>query len=89
MRLFDPWLESLRDVGIRRNGIEGDRRTDHVPFDAVGIPAFTTVKQGDQAGAGGTTSIDSSLASPDVPPQSDRSGQIGMPLSKVITPGRV
>jgi carboxypeptidase Q len=43
-RIFDGWLEPLREVGVRRNVIEGIGATDHVPFDAVGIPAFTVIK---------------------------------------------
>jgi hypothetical protein len=43
-RIFDGWLEPLRDIGVRRNVIEGIGATDHVPFDAVGIPAFTVIK---------------------------------------------
>jgi hypothetical protein len=42
--IFDSWLESLQDVGARRNVIEGIGSTDHVPFDQVGIPAFTVIK---------------------------------------------
>jgi len=29
---------------VRRNVIEGIGATDHLPFDAVGIPAFTVIK---------------------------------------------
>src|SRR5437867_2007246 len=43
-RIFDGWLEPLRDIGVRRNVIEGIGATDHLPFDAVGIPAFTVIK---------------------------------------------
>jgi hypothetical protein len=43
-RIFDGWLEPLRDLGVRRNVIEGINATDHLPFDAVGIPAFTVIK---------------------------------------------
>ena len=42
--IFDAWLEALRDVGARRNVIEPIGSTDHVPFDEVGIPAFTAIK---------------------------------------------
>lgn len=44
MRIFDGWLEPLRDLGVRRNVIEGIGSTDHVPFDAAGVPAFTVIK---------------------------------------------
>jgi carboxypeptidase Q len=43
-RIFDRWLEPLRDLGVRRNVIEGIGATDHVPFDQVGVPAFTVIK---------------------------------------------
>jgi carboxypeptidase Q len=43
-RIFDAWLEPLRDIGVRRNVIEGIGATDHVPFDEVGLPAFTVIK---------------------------------------------
>ena len=43
-RLFDGWLEPLRDLGVRRNVIEGINATDHLAFDAAGIPAFTVIK---------------------------------------------
>ena len=43
-RIFDSWLEPLRDFGVRRNVIEGIGATDHVPFDEVGVPAFTVIK---------------------------------------------
>jgi len=42
--LFDGWLEPLRDLGVRRNVIEGINATDHLAFDAAGIPAFTVIK---------------------------------------------
>jgi Zn-dependent M28 family amino/carboxypeptidase len=43
-RIFDAWIEPLRDLGARRNVIEAIGSTDHVPFDDVGIPAFTAIK---------------------------------------------
>jgi len=42
--IFDAWLEPLRDLGVRRNVIEPIGSTDHVPFDEVGVPAFTAIK---------------------------------------------
>ncbi len=42
--IFDAWLEPLRDLGARRNVIEGIGSTDHVPFVQLGVPAFTTIK---------------------------------------------
>jgi hypothetical protein len=43
-QIFDAWLPPLRDIGVRRNVIEGIGATDHVPFDQAGIPAFTVIK---------------------------------------------
>jgi carboxypeptidase Q len=43
--IFDAWLEPLRDLGVRRNVIEGIGATDHVPFDEVGVPSFTAIKE--------------------------------------------
>jgi carboxypeptidase Q len=42
--IFDNWLEPLRDLAVRRNVIEPIGSTDHVPFDEIGIPAFTAIK---------------------------------------------
>jgi hypothetical protein len=42
--IFDAWLEPLRDLDVGRNVIEGIGSTDHVPFDEVGLPAFTVIK---------------------------------------------
>jgi carboxypeptidase Q len=43
-KIFDAWLAPLADLGMRRNVIEGIGSTDHVPFVAAGVPAFTTIK---------------------------------------------
>ena len=43
--IFDTWLEPLRDLGMRRNVIEGIGSTDHVPFHEAGVPAFTAIKE--------------------------------------------
>jgi carboxypeptidase Q len=43
-QIFDGWLEPLREIGVRRNVIEGIGSTDHVPFDEIGLPAFTVIK---------------------------------------------
>jgi hypothetical protein len=42
--IFDAWLEPLRDLGVGVNVIEGIGSTDHVPFDEIGLPAFTAIK---------------------------------------------
>jgi Zn-dependent M28 family amino/carboxypeptidase len=43
-RIFDSWLEPLRELGVRRNVIEVIDSTDHVPFDEIGVPGFTVIK---------------------------------------------
>ena len=42
--LFDAWLTPLKDLGARRNVLEGITNTDHLSFKAVGIPAFTPIQ---------------------------------------------
>jgi carboxypeptidase Q len=42
--IFDAWLEPFRDLGARKNILEGIGATDHVPFDEAGMPAFTAIK---------------------------------------------
>jgi Zn-dependent M28 family amino/carboxypeptidase len=42
--IFDAWLAPLRDLGMTRNIREGIGSTDHVPFNEVGLPAFTAIK---------------------------------------------
>jgi len=45
--IFDAWIEPLEDLGAGRNVIEGIGSTDHVPFDDIGLPAFTVIKDFD------------------------------------------
>jgi carboxypeptidase Q len=42
--LFDAWLAPLKDIGARRNVIEGITNTDHLSFKAVGVPGFTPIQ---------------------------------------------
>ncbi|HEX6048532.1 MAG TPA: M20/M25/M40 family metallo-hydrolase [Gemmatimonadaceae bacterium] len=42
--IFDAWLGALGDLGVKRNPVDKIRNTDHLAFTAVGIPAFTTLK---------------------------------------------
>ncbi|HUF76721.1 MAG TPA: M20/M25/M40 family metallo-hydrolase [Longimicrobiales bacterium] len=42
--IFDAWLQPLRDLGMTMNVIDGIGSTDHVPFDQLGLPAFTAIK---------------------------------------------
>jgi hypothetical protein len=45
--IFDAWLEPLKDLGMTRNIIEGIGATDHVPFNAAGLPGFNAIKDFD------------------------------------------
>ena len=44
--IFDTWLGALGDLkpGMKRNPVDKIGNTDHLSFAAVGIPAFTTLK---------------------------------------------
>ena len=46
-RIFDAWLDPLKELGATRNVIEGIGSTDHVSFNDVGIPAFNVIKDFD------------------------------------------
>ncbi len=46
-RIFDAWLEPLKDLGVTRNIIEGIGSTDHVPFNEIGLPGFNAIKDFD------------------------------------------
>ena len=45
--IFDRWLAPLKDLGATRNIIEGIGSTDHVPFNAAGLPGFNVIKDFD------------------------------------------
>src|SRR5262245_16800750 len=42
--LFDRWLDSLKDVGARRNIIEPVGSTDHLSFIDAGVPGFNPIQ---------------------------------------------
>jgi hypothetical protein len=42
--IFDAWLEPFRDLGARRNIIQGIGATDHLSFIAAGVPGFNVVQ---------------------------------------------
>ena len=42
--IFDAWLGALGELGVKRNPVDKIGNTDHLSFAAVGIPAFTTLK---------------------------------------------
>jgi len=45
--IFDRWLEPLKDLGATRNIMEGIGATDHVAFNAAGLPGFNVIKDFD------------------------------------------
>ena len=42
--IFDAWLEPFRDLGARRNIIQGIGNTDHLSFTGLGVPGFNPVQ---------------------------------------------
>ena len=42
--IFDAWLEPFRDLGARRNIIQGIGNTDHLSFIRAGVPGFNVVQ---------------------------------------------
>jgi carboxypeptidase Q len=43
-KIFDSWLDQLKDLGLRRNTMDAYFSSEDGVFDAVGIPAFTTIQ---------------------------------------------
>ena len=43
--LFDAWLEPLKDLGVRKNVIEGIGNTDHLSFRNAGLPGFNPIQE--------------------------------------------
>jgi len=56
-RTFASWMEPLSDMGMRTISVQGVGSTDHVPFDAAGLPAFQFL-QARVGGTGGHTNLD-------------------------------
>ncbi len=42
--IFDRWIAPLKDLGVTTLSIRGIGSTDHISFDAVGIPAFQFIQ---------------------------------------------
>jgi carboxypeptidase Q len=42
--IFERWIEAFRDMGMTTISIRNTVGTDHVPFDAVGLPAFQFIQ---------------------------------------------
>jgi hypothetical protein len=55
--LFAAWMEPFRDFGLTAVSIQSVGSTDHVPFDAAGLPAFQFI-QDRIAGTAGHTNLD-------------------------------
>ena len=43
--IFEKWIEPLRDLGVTLLGPRSVSSTDHVSFDAVGLPAFQFIQE--------------------------------------------
>jgi len=56
-RLFAAWMEPFRDFGLTAISIQSVGSTDHVPFDAAGLPGFQFI-QDRIAGTAGHTNLD-------------------------------
>jgi len=56
-RLFDAWMEPFRDFGMTAISIQSVGSTDHVSFDAAGLPGFQFI-QDRIAGTAGHTNLD-------------------------------
>ncbi|HTS31601.1 MAG TPA: M20/M25/M40 family metallo-hydrolase [Bryobacteraceae bacterium] len=42
--IFESWVEPLKDLGATALTIRNTGSTDHIPFDAVGLPAFQFIQ---------------------------------------------
>ncbi len=42
--IFDAWLEPFKDLGARRNILQGIGNTDHLSFTRAGLPGFNPVQ---------------------------------------------
>ena len=54
---FAAWMEPFRDLGMTTISSRGVGSTDHVPFDAAGLPGFQFL-QNRVGGTGGHTNLD-------------------------------
>ena len=54
---FASWMEPLRDMGMTTISVQSRGSTDHVPFDAAGLPGFQFL-QARVGGTGGHTNLD-------------------------------
>jgi hypothetical protein len=57
--VFEKWMEPLRDLGMTTLTMRNTYSTDHIPFDAVGIPAFQFLQDGLDYGLTHHSNVDS------------------------------
>ncbi len=56
-RMFEAWMEPLKDLGFETTSIQSVGSTDHVSFDEAGLPAFQFI-QDRIPGTAGHTNLD-------------------------------
>jgi hypothetical protein len=56
-RIFEEWMKPFRDLGMTAISIQGVGSTDHVSFNAVGLPGFQFI-QDRVGGTAGHTNLD-------------------------------
>jgi carboxypeptidase Q len=56
-RTFAAWMEPFTDMGMKTISVQSRGSTDHVPFNAVGLPGFQFL-QARVGGTGGHTNMD-------------------------------
>jgi hypothetical protein len=44
LQMFDRWLAPFKDMGARKNVIDGIGATDHVTFNQAGVPGFNPIQ---------------------------------------------
>ena len=44
-RIFEQWIEPLNDLGVTLLGPRSVTSTDHLAFDAIGLPAFQFIQE--------------------------------------------
>ncbi len=42
--IFEAWMEPLKDLGVTTIALQNTDGTDHLPFDAIGIPGFQFIQ---------------------------------------------
>jgi hypothetical protein len=57
--IFEKWMEPFRDLGMTTLSMRNTGSTDHVSFDAVGIPGFQFIQDGMDYGLTHHSNVDS------------------------------